>query len=464
MGLKKIQYIYFIGIGGIGMSALARWFHRNGYMVSGYDKTATPLTEKLQSEGIKVHFEDDLAEVDTAILQDKKRSLVVYTPAIPKDHRIFNYLKDNDFTLLKRSQVLGLITKDNLTVGVAGTHGKTTTSSMVAHILTDAGKGCTAFLGGITQNYASNLLLSNKPADESVVVVEADEFDRSFLTLFPTISIVTTADPDHLDIYGNKNAMLESFAAYIGQIKENGSLIIHKNIELNYITQTGVTVSTFGQGDADYSAQNLRVEKHRSVFDFVSKDGIKIEGIRLQMPGYHNIENATAAAAAALQLGISSDLIKIALENYKGVKRRFEYIVERENITYIDDYAHHPTEIEAFIRSVKTLYEGKKLTIVFQPHLYSRTRDFSEGFAQSLSLADELILLDIYPARELPIEGISSDIIFKQITCPLKHRCSLNEALALIKSRQLEVLATVGAGNIDTLVKPLQEWLLGNND
>lgn len=458
--LKNLQNIYFIGIGGIGMSALARWFQRNGFVVSGYDKTPTPLTDQLQSEGIKVHFEDNIQLIDQAILGNPLQTLVVYTPAIPATHTELNYFKTNAFTLMKRSQVLGLITKGNFTVGVAGTHGKTTTSSMVAHILQYAERGCTAFLGGITQNYGTNLLLSEKSAEESVVVVEADEFDRSFLTLFPTIAIVTSADPDHLDIYGDKHALQKSFADYIGQIKKNGSLIIKKGLELSYRVQEGVKISHFGQEEgADYRAVNLRVEKHRSVFDLVAPDGVQIEGIRLQMPGFHNIDNATAAAASALQMGVSAAVIKAALECYKGVKRRFEYIVENDKVVYIDDYAHHPMEIEAFIRSVKTLYQGKKLTVIFQPHLYTRTRDFAEGFAQSLSMADELILLDIYPARELPIEGVSSDMIFEQINCPKKIRCTLSGVLGLLKDWPVEVLATVGAGDIDTLVKPIGDLL-----
>ncbi|SFC80006.1 UDP-N-acetylmuramate--alanine ligase [Flexibacter flexilis DSM 6793] len=454
--LKNLQNIYFIGIGGIGMSALARWFQRNGFLVSGYDKTPTPLTDQLQSEGIKVHFEDNIKLIDQAILGNPLQTLVVYTPAIPPTHTELTYFKTNAFTLMKRSQVLGLITKGNFTVGVAGTHGKTTTSSMVAHILQYAERGCTAFLGGITQNYGTNLLLSEKPAEDSVVVVEADEFDRSFLTLFPTIAIVTSADPDHLDIYGDKQALQKSFADYIGQIKKNGSLIIKKGLELSYRVQDGVKISHFGQEEgAEYRAVNLRVEKHRSVFDLVAPEGVQIDGIRLQMPGFHNIDNATAAAASALQMGVPAEVIKAALECYKGVKRRFEYVVENDKVVYIDDYAHHPTEIEAFIRSVKTLYQGKKLTVIFQPHLYTRTRDFAEGFAQTLSMADELILLDIYPARELPIEGVNSDMIFAQINCPKKVRCTLSEVLGLLKDWPIEVLATVGAGDIDTLVKPI---------
>lgn len=452
------KYIYFVGIGGIGMSALARWFKANGFEVAGYDKTATTLVKTLVLEGIDVNLEDEVASIPQEFLAEPDKTLVIYTPAVPVQHQQMLYFRDHNFLILKRSQVLGMLTKNLRTVGVAGTHGKTTTSSMVAHILRQAGVNSTAFLGGITQNYGTNLLL-NEPTDkleEVVCVVEADEFDRSFLTLFPEIAIVTSTDADHLDIYGKHEEVIASFKEYVSQIEEYGALFMRYGLEL--ASSTKAKVYTYSLTEGDYYAQNIRVENARFVFDIVYPGG-KIESIAMVIPGYHNIENAIGAGAVALYLGVEPAKLKEALESYRGVKRRFEYQVELKNKVYIDDYAHHPTEIEAFLKSVKALYPGKKVTAIFQPHLFTRTRDFADGFAESLALADELFLLDIYPARELPIEGVDSQMLLDKIEMPNKQLITKKDFLEQLPNIDIEVLVTIGAGDIDTLVLPIKEIL-----
>ena len=457
MNIKSLKHIYFLGIGGIGMSAIARWFIANGYTLAGYDKTATPLTDALQAEGIAVHFDDDISLIPAEFLVNPTETLIVYTPAIPKDHKEFNYLKDNGFTLMKRSQVLGLLTQNFFTIAVAGTHGKTTTSSMVAHILKNAGKNVTAFLGGITQNYGTNFLV-NEGSENVICVVEADEFDRSFLTLFPDLTIVTSTDADHLDIYGDHSQLLESFQLFVSQIKDGGKLYQYDGIHLNDYTKNESLV--FGLKSGDYKTENLRVENAEMIFDVVYPNG-KLENCSLLTPGFHNVTNALAAAAVSLEVGVSPEAVREGICTFKGVKRRFEYHVRSEKVVYIDDYAHHPTEIEAFLSSVKALYPNRKLTVVFQPHLFSRTNDFQEGFAKSLELADDLILLDIYPARELPMEGVTSSIIFDKVNLDEKTLCTKAEVLDLVKAKQPELLVTVGAGDIDTLIPKIREMLIG---
>lgn len=454
MNLKALKHIYFLGIGGIGMSAIARWFIANGYALAGYDKTATPLTNALQAEGIAVHFTDDVNEIPAEYLANPAETLVVYTPAIPKDHKEFNYLKDNGFTLMKRSQVLGLLTESFFTIAVSGTHGKTTTSSMVSHILKNAGKNVTAFLGGITQNYGTNFLINESP-DDVICVVEADEFDRSFLTLFPDLTIVTSTDADHLDIYGDHSQLLESFQLFVSQLKDGGKLYQRKGLNLQGFTNNQSAEYSLKEGD--FYAQNLRIENAEMVFDIIYPNGI-IKDCTLLTPGFHNVENALAATAVALEVGLSPEQIKDGICTFGGVKRRFEYHVRSEKVVYIDDYAHHPTEIQAFLSSVKALYPTHKLTVIFQPHLFTRTRDFQEGFAESLSLADDLILLDIYPARELPIEGVTSDIIFEKVTSPTKVLCTKEEVMNIIEEKQPELIVSVGAGDIDTLIPKIREW------
>lgn len=452
------KYIYFVGIGGIGMSALARWFKANGFEVAGYDKTMTPLVATLIEEGIPVTLADEVAAIPAPFVADPQQTLVIYTPAVPVQHQQMHYFRDQNFLILKRSQVLGILTQNLRTIGVAGTHGKTTTSSLVAHILRHAHVNSTAFLGGITQNYGTNLLL-NEPTDnleEVFCVVEADEFDRSFLTLFPEIAIVTSTDADHLDIYGKHEAVLESFRDYVSQIDENGALFMRAGLEL--ASSTKAKVYTYALHDGLYHSANIRIENARFVFDLIYPGGM-IEGIAMKIPGYHNIENSIAASAVALYIGVAPGEIKEALESYGGVKRRFEYQVEEEGNVYIDDYAHHPTEIEAFLSSVRGLYPGRHITAIFQPHLFTRTRDFADGFAESLSLADRLLLLDIYPARELPIEGVTSLMVLENVSIPDKQLVAKEEVLQVLKELNTDIVVTIGAGDIDTLVAPIRDLL-----
>lgn len=456
MKFSDYDSIYFLGIGGIGMSALARWFRRKGLRVAGYDRTPTPLTHELIEEGMELHFEDKVEFIPGYISREK--TLVVFTPAIPKDHAEYSYLKGQRFTILKRSEVLGLISKDYKTIAVAGTHGKTTTSSIIAHILKAAGKDMVAFLGGITANYDSNLVMHGEVKKDTLVVAEADEFDRSFLRLFPDMAVVTSADPDHLDIYGNHENMLTSFRDFIKQINDQGTLVIHHSVESLAAANTKVNKRTYGLNQGQFFAGNLTVKGGFFKFDLHGFDK-KIKNIHLGVPGFHNVENAIAAAIIAKEAGVDKETIKSALASFKGVKRRFEFVVRQNGKIFIDDYAHHPAEIEAFLRSLKAMYSGKKITVVFQPHLYTRTRDFAEGFARSLSLADELILMDIYPARELPIPGVTSDMIFKDVTSAVKIRSSKKDLLSKLAALNIEVVATVGAGDIDTFVKPIKEML-----
>lgn len=435
------------------MSNLARWFKRSGKRIGGYDRTPTPLTHELIEEGMEIHFEDKVELIPGYV--NKSRTLVVFTPAIPKNHVEHNYLKDNGFTIMKRSEVLGLISKDFKTIAVAGTHGKTTTSSLISHILKTANVDMVGFLGGITTNYESNLVMNGSIGPNTWAVVEADEFDRSFLRLFPEISVVTSADPDHLDIYGDHAAMIDSFKQFISQTKT--SLIIHESIS-QLADSNKIDKNTYGMSRGQFFAGNITAESGFFAFDLLSENK-KVEKIQLGVPGFHNMENAIAASIVAMKLGIDEATIRKALASFRGVKRRFEYVIKHKNIVYIDDYAHHPAEIEAFLRSLKSIYSGKKITVIFQPHLFTRTRDFAEGFSKSLSLADELLLMDIYPAREEPIPGVTSDMLFNDITSPVKIRCSKKDVLQKLEALDVEVVATVGAGDIDTFVNPIKEML-----
>ena len=458
MTLKNYDSIYFLGIGGIGMSALARWFLKKGLLVAGYDRTSTTLTRELEQEGMRIHYDDKVELIPAEILANKERALIIFTPAIPKDHTEHAYLKSNSYTIMKRSEVLGLITHDYKTVAVAGTHGKTTTSSMIAHILYVAGKDMVGFLGGITTNYQSNLVMQGNIQKNTLVVVEADEFDRSFLRLFPQIAVVTSADADHLDIYGDHQSMIVSFKEFISQIKPGGSLIIHESIaELLADEITHVTKNIYSMTRGQFFASNITAAG--GFFEFDLQGFGKVEHVQLGVPGFHNIENAIAASVAANLCGVSTSVIKKALESFKGVKRRFEYIVKTSRVVYVDDYAHHPTEIEAFLKSMKSLYPGRKLTVVFQPHLFSRTRDFAEGFSKSLSLADSLFLMDIYPARELPIPGVDSDMLIKNVTSAVKVRCNKGDLMQKLEEIDTDLLVTVGAGDIDTFVEPIKNML-----
>jgi UDP-N-acetylmuramate--alanine ligase len=454
--IENIHSVYFIGIGGIGMSALARWFNTNGYNVAGYDRTSTLLTTHLQKEGMEIHFEDDEKLIPLEFL--KQETLIIYTPAIPKEHKELNYFIKHQFEIKKRSEVLGMITETMFTIAIAGTHGKTTTSSMVAHLLKSAGKNVAAFLGGITQNYNTNLLLNEK-GDDAMVVVEADEYDRSFLRLHPDIAVITSMDPDHLDIYKDDKDFENTFNDFAAQVEPSG-VLIHKTGLKMRASLSGQEYYTFGLDNADYTAINTRIINSQFVFD-IARAGKKIaEDITLLVPGFHNIQNALAAFSVGDRLEIPANVMKSALETFKGVKRRFEYVVKQDDIIFIDDYAHHPTEIQAFLTSVKALYKGKKLTVIFQPHLYSRTRDFLEGFAESLSLADELILLDIYPARELPIPGITSAVLLEKVKIDSKRNVSKNDLLHVLKEVETDILVTIGAGDIDTFVEPIKNMIL----
>ncbi len=448
MELRNIQRVYLIGIGGIGMSGLARYFNHLGCIVCGYDKTPTDLTDELRNEGIQIVFEDNNERIPKSFRDVDDKTLIIYTPAIPDDSDILNFFRKKGFVLWKRSQVLGLISKGKFTIAVGGTHGKTTTSCMVAHILKDSGHDCSAFLGGIASNYQTNVLFGKN----DIVVVEADEYDRSFLTLHPNIAIITSMDADHLDIYGDHAQLTESFQQFASQVKKGGVLIHRKGLPL----AGGFTYSI--DGNADATAENIRIEDGDFYFDF-KRGSIIIPNIKLGIAGLHNVENAVAAVETALRLHIDWEAIKSALGSFKGVKRRFEYIIKTDRHIYIDDYAHHPEELRAAISSIKKLYPDKKLTTIFQPHLYTRTRDFADGFAEVLDMCDEVILLDIYPARELPIAGVNSDMILDRMKMWNKRKCGKQEAIDRVKFEKPELLLTVGAGDIDQLVQPLKNAL-----
>lgn len=456
MNLENIHTVYFVGIGGIGMSALARYFNANGKRVLGYDKTETKLTTSLVSEGIQITFTDELNEIPEDLREAKESILVVYTPAIPEDSIILKHFTENKYLIHKRSVVLGMITHNHFTTAVAGTHGKTTTSSMVAHLLNQVDGGCSAFLGGIAVNYNSNLLLGKSDH----MVVEADEYDRSFLTLNPNISIITSMDADHLDIYGAAENLEKTFIEFASKTTEDGKVLLHHSLK-NKPVFGGEKVYTYGLGgDADWRTMNLRVENGHYLFDLISPIA-NIFGMALKMGGIHNVENSIAAIAAAQLSGLDEEIIKYALENYRGVKRRFEYQVESDEVVYVDDYAHHPKEIETTLKSARSLYPDKKLTVIFQPHLFTRTRDFEAEFATSLALADELYLMDIYPAREKPIEGITSKNLLEKIALEHKKLVTGDEMLKILQEKRVEVLFTLGAGDIDKLVEPIKNVLEG---
>lgn len=458
MNLAKVKHVFFLGIGGIGMSALARYFKSAGKIVSGYDKTATSLTEALESEGMTITFEDDISTLPDFVTDEtaSEVSLIIYTPAIPKDNKQYNFIINKGLTVVKRSVVLGWITQDAFTIAVAGTHGKTTTATIITHILKSAGLNCTAFLGGISSNYNSNFIEGdftgkNKP----IVIVEADEFDRSFHTLHPDIAVITSMDADHLDIYGAKEHLEDSYRLFAKQIKPNGVLIARDGLPLPLeLSTVHYSINT----NTAYHTNRISVSRHQYQFDISTPSGT-FQNWTLGMPGRHNIENALAAIAVAFRLNIDPEKVKDALNTFRGVKRRFEYHLISNNCTFIDDYAHHPEELRAAISSVRELYIDKKITGVFQPHLFTRTRDFADGFAQSLSLLDALILLEIYPAREKPIKGVDAQMILDKVVIKDKQICSKAELLSVLKKREPEVLLTLGAGDIDQLVQPIKNLL-----
>ena len=457
--LEDIKNVYFLGIGGIGMSALARYFKHAGKNVAGYDRTQTKLTDKLQEEGISVHFEDDIKNIPSK--WDPAKTIAVYTPALPDDHKELSWFKERPIGLFKRARILGLISNEKKGIAVAGTHGKTTISTMVANILNHTTAGCGAFLGGISKNFGSNLLL---PKEESPwIVVEADEFDRSFLHLKPQLALVSSIDADHLDIYGDKKNIIESFQKFISQVKPGGKLVVKKNIEqeLSPGSQTELfTYSITEEADFCVSDLNLNTDGGFYQFDLKTPKGL-IKDCRTNYPGLVNVENAVGASALAFLSGASETEIKAGLEGYLGVERRFDVLFKNEKCIYIDDYAHHPVELEAVISSIRALYPNRNITGIFQPHLYSRTKDFSAGFAASLDLLDEAVLLPLYPAREEPLKGVSSELILNQMQLDKKHLLTKTEVLEFVRERDNDIVLTVGAGDIDRLtsdiVKILQE-------
>lgn len=474
MNISEIKKTYFLGIGGIGMSAIARYFLSRGIEVHGYDKTETSLTKKLVEEGMTIRYEEDPSNLPEGI------DLVVWTPAVPKSHTELIYFLENKIPVKKRAEVLGIISQDTFTVAIAGTHGKTTTSSLVTHLLRTGGVDCTAFLGGIAQNYQSNYV----EGQSDVVVVEADEYDRSFLWLSPNIAALLSMDPDHLDIYGDETQMHESgFKEFLKKVDIKGSIYL-KNILAQFFENQKDRLKsqqlTFGIENGQYRAHHIRVEDGWFVFDLEapvfgesweafpisnrdvigrSPEARIIKNIRTAMPGRHNVENATVAAAIALQLGVSETDLRKGLETFKGIKRRFEFIHRSDDRVFIDDYAHHPTELNAAIGAAKELYPGKKVTGIFQPHLFSRTRDFVDGFAEALDQLDEVLLMDIYPARELPIPGVTSDIVFEKMKNPNKKRVNFSNYMEALEKLNIEVLMTLGAGDIDTIILPIKGYL-----
>jgi len=455
MELKDIKSVYFVGAGGIGMSAIARYFMNKGMVVAGYDKTPSELTHQLEKEGMKIHYEENIDEIPEAC-KDKNTTLVIYTPAIPADHKELTFFNKNGFDVQKRAQVLGILTRTHKGLCVAGTHGKTTTSTICAHIMHQSHVDCNAFLGGISKNYGTNYILSDK---SDYVVIEADEFDRSFHWLRPWMSVITATDPDHLDIYGTKEAYLESFRHYTELIQPGGALIIHKNLEMKENVQDGVKIYEYSRDKGDFHAENIKIENGEITFDFISPIE-NIKGIELGQPVPINIENSVAAMAMAQMNGCTAEEIKNGIKTYGGVDRRFDFKLKSSKHIFLSDYGHHPKEILQSAMSLKELYKGRKITAIFQPHLYTRTRDFYKDFADALSVFDEVILTEIYPAREQPIPGITSKIIFDNLKDDVKKdMIQKDNVLEYVKNRDFDVLVVLGAGNLDNYVSQITDIL-----
>ncbi|MBU8891301.1 MAG: UDP-N-acetylmuramate--L-alanine ligase [Bacteroidales bacterium] len=453
MDIKKIHNVYFLGVGGIGMSAIARYFNTIGKNVAGYDKVSKPLTSELINEGIHIHFSDDITNISNDF-KNKENTLIVYTPAISNNNKELKYFTDQGFEIKKRSEILGMLSREKRCIAVAGTHGKTTITTMIAHLMRQSRMGCDAFLGGISKNYNTNFLVDK---DSKYVVVEADEFDRSFLQLNPQKAIITSVDPDHLDIYSNENDLKDSFGQFVSQINPGGKLLIKSDLDFTIPQRDDIEIYTYSlSAKSDFRAENIRIEKGLYVFDFIGIKGT-IKNLRLGLPGLLNVENAIAAIGMVTLSGVRNDEIFNSLCIFKGIQRRFDYQINRDDFVYIDDYAHHPEELKASVSSVKALFVDKKITGIFQPHLYSRTRDLAEEFAKSLELLDEIILLEIYPAREEPIVGVTSEIIFDKIRNKNKVLCKKADLLEVLKNRKPEVLMTLGAGDIDEFVAPIKE-------
>lgn len=456
MNIETIQSVYFIGAGGIGMSALVRYFLSKGKLVAGYDRNATPLTECLNAEGAQIHYCENIDLIPQAC-RNAETTLVVLTPAVPQEHEELVYFRTHGFEIQKRAEVLGTITRASKGLCVAGTHGKTTTSTLAAHLLHQSYVGCTAFLGGIAKNYETNLLLS---PTSPYTVIEADEYDRSFHWLTPYLSIITSTDPDHLDIYGTKQAYLESFEHYTTLICPGGALIMHQDATLQPKLQEGVRLYTYSRTAGDFHAENIRIGGGEIYIDFVAPQGVRINDIRLGVPVSINIENGVAAMALALLSGCTHQEIKEGMGSFRGVDRRFDFKLKNDRIVFLSDYAHHPEEIKQSVRSMRELYGDKKITGIFQPHLYSRTNDFYQEFADSLSLLDEVILTDIYPAREQPIPGVSSELIYNCLRPDMvKSLCRVEEIEQVLKEKEIEVLISLGAGDIDTYAPTITQLL-----
>lgn len=460
MNMKGRNIVHFLGIGGIGMSAIARWFAMEGYVVSGYDRTPSVITDALLTEGISISFEDSIATIPSRVLEDQSKVLIVWTPAMPAESTQLNYFRNEGFELKKRSEVLGMLTEAKYTIAVAGTHGKTTTSSMIAHLLKTANLPITAFLGGVTQNYGSNLIKSPKSKKPEILVVEADEFDRSFLKLHPSEAVITSADADHLDIYGDEDTILTGFRDFAKLIEKKGKLFIQDGAlqKLGEIEGRKLKVKEYGLRSSNITAENIQARSDSFVFDYRNgKDSIP--HLELFIPGYHNVENALAAISVAANHGVSPDQICEGLKTFRGVKRRFEIHINEPDRVYIDDYAHHPEEIRSLLSSVIAMYPGKNITVIFQPHLYSRTRDFAAGFSESLSLADHVLLLDIYPAREKAILGVNSEMLLEGIQAQSKEVISKENLLSQLEKASPEVVVSLGAGDIDRLVPQIASLL-----
>ena len=452
---QNLKSIYFIGAGGIGMSALVRYFLTKGYHVGGYDRTPSELTEKLISEGAQIHYEENVASIP-ACFKEKESTLVVYTPAIPAEHAELVYFRERGFDLQKRAQVLGFLTQAHKGLCVAGTHGKTTTSTMTAHLFHQSHIDCNAFLGGISKNYGTNYILSDT---SDYVVIEADEFDRSFHWLRPYMSVITATDPDHLDIYGTKEAYLDSFRHYTSLIQQGGALIIHKGLEMKANVQSGVRIYEYARTEGDFHAENIRIGHGEIVFDFVTPSST-IKDIQLGVPVSINIENGIAAMALAWLNGMTDDEIRKGMKSFKGVDRRFDFKIKNDHMVFLSDYAHHPNEIEQSVKSIRELYQDKKIAAVFQPHLYTRTRDFYKEFADSLSLLDKVYLCDIYPAREAPIPGVTSQLIYDNLRPGMERQLIHKEdVVKCVENRDFDVLILLGAGDIEDYVPQIIQAL-----
>lgn len=450
-----VKNIYLIGIGGIGMSALARYYNHEGCNVAGYDKTASKLTLELEKEGIDIHYEDNIALISSSIFTDKENTLIIYTPAVPKEMSELSYFRKNNYNLVKRSAALGVIAKNKTCLAVAGTHGKTTTSTLLAHIITHSQLGCTAFLGGISKNYGTNLLLSKS----DLLVAEADEFDRSFLQLYPDTAVITSADADHLDIYSTHEHIKDAFRDFALQVKSTGNLIVKEGVEIDLSAIKSKIYRYSFDRISDFYASDIKII-NGGFFDFtLNYPSGKIKNCTLGVPGWVNVENCIAASAIALLNGVEPEKLKKALADFSGVERRFDIRLNTPECAYIDDYAHHPQEIKAAISSMRNIFPHRKLTGIFQPHLFTRTRDFVNEFAESLSALDELILLEIYPARELPIEGVTSSIIFDKVTLENKVLIDKSELMELLSNRETDTLISFGAGDIDRFIEPITNLL-----